>query len=328
MAPVVHTPESREVTSRSLARPVIEVSGLRKSYGSTPAVKNVSLEVEDGEIFGILGPNGAGKTTTVECISGLRKPDSGTISVLGLDPQRDRAALRERVGVQLQEGTLRPQLTVAETVNLFASFYPRPADTEELIDMLGLGPKRNAYYRRLSGGQKQRLSIALALVGNPQIAILDELTTGLDPQARRETWRLIETVRDRGITIVLVTHFMDEAERLCNRVAVIDSGRVVALDTPVGLAEREGGGNHMRFRPSKPFDDRVLTVLAGVDRVEREGPRVAVSGTGELFNAVVRALNAVGVEALEIQLDSATLEDAFLRLVQPSSKGHEEVTTP
>jgi ABC-2 type transport system ATP-binding protein len=328
MAPVTHTPESREVASRSLAHPVIEVAGLRKSYGSTVAVKDVSLQVEDGEIFGILGPNGAGKTTTVECISGLRKPDSGAIRVLGLDPQRDRAALRERVGVQLQEGTLRPQLTVAETVSLFASFYARPADTEELIDMLGLGAKRNAYYRRLSGGQKQRLSIALALVGNPRIAILDELTTGLDPQARRETWLLIETVRDRGVTILLVTHFMDEAERLCNRVAVIDSGRVVALDTPAGLAEREGGGNRMRFRPSQPFDDRVLTGLAGVDRVEHEGPRMAVSGTGELFNAVVHALNAVGVEALEVQLDSATLEDAFLRLVQPASKGREEVTKP
>jgi ABC-2 type transport system ATP-binding protein len=328
MAPVIHTPESREVASPSLAHPAIEVSGLHKSYGSTLAVKDVSLEVEDGEIFGILGPNGAGKTTTVECISGLRKPDTGTISVLGLDPQRDRAALRERVGVQLQEGTLRPQLTVAETISLFASFYPQPADTGELIEMLGLGAKRNAYYRRLSGGQKQRLSIALALVGNPQIAILDELTTGLDPQARRETWRLIETVRDRGITILLVTHFMDEAERLCNRVAVIDSGRVVALDTPAGLAEREGGGNHMCFRPSKPFDDRVLTGLAEVDRVEHEGPRMVASGTGELFNAVIHALNAVGVEALEVQLESATLEDAFLRLIQPSSKGREEVTTP
>jgi len=328
MAPVVHNPESGEVTARSSAHPVIEVSGLRKSYGSTLAVRDVSLEVEEGEIFGILGPNGAGKTTTVECISGLRKPDSGTISVLGLDPQRDRAVLRERVGVQLQEGALRPQLTVAETVHLFASFYAQPADTEELIDMLGLGPKRNAYYRRLSGGQKQRLSIALALVGNPQVAILDELTTGLDPQARRETWRLIETVRDRGITILLVTHFMDEAERLCNRVAVIDSGRVVALDTPVRLAAREGGGNHMRFRPSKPFEDRVLTDLAEVDRVEHEGLRVVVSGTGELLNAVVRALTAAGVEALEVQLESATLEDVFLRLVQPSSKSHEEVTTP
>jgi ABC-2 type transport system ATP-binding protein len=328
MAPVIHAPESGEAAARSLAHPVIEVSGLRKSYGSALAVKDVSLEVEDGEIFGILGPNGAGKTTTVECISGLRKPDGGTISVLGLDPQRDRTALRERVGVQLQEGTLRPQLTVAETVSLFASFYPRAADTGELLEMLGLGPKQNTYYRRLSGGQKQRLSIALALVGNPQIAILDELTTGLDPQARRETWRLIETVRDRGITILLVTHFMDEAERLCNRVAVIDSGRVVALDTPAGLAERQGGGNHMRFLPSKPFDDRVLTGLAEVDLVEHEGPRVAVSGTGELFNAVVRALTAAGVEALEVQLESATLEDAFLRLVQPPPDSSKEVTTP
>jgi len=188
----------------------------------------------------------------------------------------------------------------------------------------GLGPKRNAYYRRLSGGQKQRLSIALALVGNPEVAILDELTTGLDPQARRETWRLIEDIRDRGITILLVTHYMDEAERLCNRVAVIDSGRVIALDTPGGLAEREGGGSHMTFRPDKPFDDRVLTSLAEVGRVEHEGPRLVVSGTGELVSSVVRALGGAGVEAHEIQVESATLEDAFLRLV---SRHREEVST-
>lgn len=328
MASSIDISLSPEVAPRSAARPIIEATGLSKSYGSTVAVNDVSFQVDEGEIFGILGPNGAGKTTTVECISGLRRPDSGTINVLGLDPQRDRAELRERVGVQLQEGTLRPQLTVAETVNLFASFYPRPADTEELIEMLGLGPKRNTYYRKLSGGQKQRVSIALALVGNPEIAILDELTTGLDPQARRETWRLIEEVRDRGITILLVTHFMDEAERLCNRVAVINSGRVVALDTPVGLAEREGGGNHMRFRPSKPFDDRVLAELAGVNGVEHEGPRVDVSGTGELVNTVIHALAAVGVEALEVQLESAALEDAFLRLVQRPSEFPEEVTAP
>jgi ABC-2 type transport system ATP-binding protein len=318
-------PEVDEVGTRSLARPVVEVSNLRKSYGSTLAVNDVSLEVREGEIFGILGPNGAGKTTTVECVSGLRTSDGGTISILGLDPRHDRAALRECVGVQLQEGTLRPQLTVAETLRLFASFYPRPADEEELIEMLGLGPKRDTYYRRLSGGQKQRLSIALALVGNPKIAILDELTTGLDPQARRDTWGLIESVRDRGITILLVTHFMDEAERLCDRVAVIDSGRVVALDTPVGLAEREGGGNHMRFRPSKPFDDRVLTSLAEVGQVEHEGPRIVVSGNGELLNVVVHALSSAGVDPLEVQLESATLEDAFLRLVKPSSRSREEV---
>jgi len=224
------------------SHPVIEVRSLHKAYGATVAVEDVSFGVGEGEIFGILGPNGAGKTTTVECMSGLRAPDGGTIGVLGLDPQRDRHAIRELVGVQLQEGSMPPKLTVRELVDLFASFYTDPADARELLELLGLTAKRDDYYKRLSGGQKQRLSIALALIGNPTVAILDELTTGLDPQARRETWSLIEGVRDRGVTIVLVTHFMDEAERLCDRVALIDSGRVIALDTPLGLAESAGGG--------------------------------------------------------------------------------------
>jgi len=323
---LVIAPGLEEVAVSSPAQPIIEVSGLRKAYGSIVAVQDVSLAVEEGEIFGILGPNGAGKTTTVECVSGLRDRDGGDISVLGLDPKRDRAALRECVGVQLQEGSLRPKLTVAETVNLFASFYSKPADAGELLEMLGLAPKRDDYYKKLSGGQKQRLSIALALIGNPKIAILDELTTGLDPQARRDTWGLIESVRDRGVTVLLVTHFMDEAERLCDRVAVIDGGRVVAMDTPAALAERFGGGNHMRFRPSRPLADRVLTELPEVSRLEHEGTRVVVSGTGDLLNAVVRALATEGVEALEVQLESASLEDAFLRLIGPS-KRPKEVTS-
>jgi ABC-2 type transport system ATP-binding protein len=306
-----------------VAAPVIEVTSLHKAYGSTIAVQDVSLAVCEGEIFGILGPNGAGKTTTVECLSGLRVPDGGTIGVLGLDPQRDRDAVRQLVGVQLQEGSMPPKLTVRELLDLFASFYANPVDGGDLLELLGLTAKRNDYYKGLSGGQKQRLSIALALIGNPRVAILDELTTGLDPQARRETWSLIEGVRDRGVTIVLVTHFMDEAERLCDRVALIDSGRVIALDTPAGLAEREGGGNHMRFRPSRPFDDALLTSLPGVDRLEHQGDRIVVTGTGDLLNAVISALATVDAEARDVQLESATLEDAFVRLIGHSPDASE-----
>jgi ABC-2 type transport system ATP-binding protein len=296
--------------------PIVEIEHLRKTYGSTVAVADVSFSVNEGEIFGVLGPNGAGKTTIVECISGLRTPDAGTIRVLGVDPQRDRESVRQWVGVQLQEGTLRPKLTVGELVDLFASFYERPADVHELLEMLGLNEKRHDYYKRLSGGQQQRLSIALALVGNPRIAILDELTTGLDPQARRDTWELIERVRDRGVSVLLVTHFMDEAERLCDRVAVIDDGRVIALDSPTGLAAREGGGSHLRFRPSRPFDDHLLSTLTEVTQIQHEGPRVVVSGTGDLLNRVVHAMSAEGIEVLDAQLESATLEDAYLRLTK------------
>jgi len=307
-------PRRQGVPAPATARGIVEVTGLHKTYGRIAAVQDVSFSVGEGEIFGILGPNGAGKTTTVECISGLRRHEGGTITVLGLDPQRDRDALREVVGVQLQEGSMRSELKVWELVHLFASFYRNPRDETELIDLLGLTPKRNASYRSLSGGQKQRLSVALALIGNPRIAILDELTTGLDPQARRDTWELIEQVRDQDVTILLVTHFMDEAERLCDRVAIVDKGRVIAMGTPTGLAQREGGGNHMRFQPSQRFDESVIAGLPGINRVERQGSRVVVSGTGDLVNRVTQALGAIGVQVDDIQLESATLEDAFVRL--------------
>ncbi len=214
---------------------VIEVKNLHKRYGDLIAVNDISFSVEAGEIFGIVGPNGAGKTTTVEMVEGLRAPDRGSVRVLGLDPRTNRAEVRRRLGIQLQESQLPDRMKVWEALDLYSSFYPDPADWRALMAEMGLADKRNTVYSKLSGGQKQRLSIALALVGNPEVAVLDELTTGLDPQARRDTWDLIRGVRDRGVSVVLVTHFMDEAERLCDRLAVIKAGELVALDTPTAL---------------------------------------------------------------------------------------------
>ncbi|GIH19266.1 ABC transporter ATP-binding protein [Rugosimonospora africana] len=214
---------------------VIEIANLMKRYGELTAVADVSFSVEDGEIFGIVGPNGAGKTTTVECVEGMRAPDSGTVRVLGLDPRRERAAVRRYLGIQLQSSELPARLKVWEALDLYSSFYPEPADWKRVMAEVGLEDKRNTAFGKLSGGQKQRLSIALALVGNPRVAVFDELTTGLDPQSRRDTWALIRSIRDRGVTIILVSHFMDEAERLCDRLAVLRAGRLAALDTPAGI---------------------------------------------------------------------------------------------
>ena len=292
----------------------VEIAHLRKAYGHVVAVDDVSFSVAEGEIFGILGPNGAGKTTTVECVLGLRSPDAGSIRVMGLDPGQDREDLHVIVGAQLQESALPAKLRVGEILDLYRSFYRDPADVGELIDALGLASKSKDYYRSLSGGQRQRLSIALALIGRPKVAVLDEMTSGLDPQARRDTWDLIEAVRNRGVTILLVTHFMEEAERLCDRVALIDAGHVVALDTPAGLAARASGGTSMRFVPSAPFDDRLLSELPEVRTITRSGPHVVVTGTGELVNVVILTLAAAGVTARDVQLDSSTLEDAFVKL--------------
>jgi ABC-2 type transport system ATP-binding protein len=317
--------EASAMAIRAADDMAIVVSHLRKAYPSAMAVDDVSFTVRNGEIFGVIGPNGAGKTTTVECVGGIRAPDSGSITVLGLDPQRQRAAMRQLVGIQLQEGSLPVRLRVSELVELFASFYPHPADTDQMLELLGLASKRAAYYGRLSGGQKQRVAIALALVGNPRIAILDELTTGLDPQARRETWELIANVRDSGVTIVLVTHFMDEAERLCDRVMLVDHGQVVALDTPAALAARDGGGTCLRFRPSRPFDDSLLTTLPEVRQLRHDGDRLEVNGDGDLLGAIVHALDGVGVEPRDAELKAASLEDAFLRLTSRPQEDHQEV---
>ncbi|GAA0351904.1 ABC transporter ATP-binding protein [Actinoallomurus spadix] len=294
--------------------PVIDVRNLHKRYGAKVAVEDVSFAVEEGEIFGVLGPNGAGKTTTVECLAGLRAADRGTVSVLGLDPRRDRAELTRRLGVQLQASRLPDKMKVREAVELYASFYDRPAAPGRLIEELGLADQRDTRFGRLSGGQQQRVSIALALVGDPRIAVLDELTTGLDPQARRDTWRLIEDVRDRGVTIVLVTHFMEEAERLCDRLAIIDAGRVVAIDTPSGLVARVSPEQRVRFRPSAPLDDHLLRDLPEVRTVTRTGGQVVVTGTDGLLQALTSVLARNHIIAADLRVEQSSLDDAFVAL--------------
>ena len=293
---------------------IIEVDNLVKRYGDNTAVDGVSFAVEQGEIFGILGPNGAGKTTTVECIEGLRSPDSGTIRVGGLDPHRDEDELRDLLGVQLQQSRLPEKLRVGEAMELYASFYRNPADWRGLLDTLHLTDKIGTQYRRLSGGQKQRLSIALALIGNPKVAVLDELTTGLDPQARRDAWDLIEDIRARGVTILLVTHFMEEAERLCDRLAVIDAGKVVAIDSPAGLVSSVDDRQRVRFRPSAPIDHALLMALPEVTAVERAGSQLVVTGTGNLLLAVTAELARNQVVAADLRLEQTSLDDAFVAL--------------
>jgi ABC-2 type transport system ATP-binding protein len=298
---------------------VIDVANLHKAYGPTIAVDDVSFTVNAGEIFGILGRNGAGKTTAVECITGLRAPDRGRIHVLGLDPQHDRRELHERVGVQLQHAALPDRIRVREAVELYASFYRDPADGDELLATLGLEEVRDHYFGKLSGGQKQRLSIVLALIGRPDIAVLDELTTGLDPEARRDTWKLIEAVRDRGVTIVLVTHLMEEAERLCDRVALIDHGRVIALDRPAALGERAATSRRIRLRSPGSLGEAILAGLPEVGRIEHHGQDTVVSGSGDVLTAVVLAFDRAGLRAEDVRTETASLEDAFLALTDETT---------
>ncbi|GGS68488.1 multidrug ABC transporter ATP-binding protein [Planobispora rosea] len=295
---------------------VIEVTDLRKSYAGLTVLDGVSFSVEEGEIFGILGPNGTGKTTTVECVEGLRRPDSGSIRVLGLDPVKDARKVRERIGVQLQQTQLPENIKVWEALDLYASFYADPRDWRELLEEWGLADKRDARFGKLSGGQQQRLFIALALVGNPRVAFLDELTTGLDPQARRTTWELVKKVRASGVTVVLVSHFMDEVEELCDRVAVFDRGKVVAIDTPAGLV---GGEHRMRFTlmtedASGQGDTAGLEDLPEVIGVSREGRRVVVTGRGDFATAVTAHLARNHILVSDLRIDKRTLDDAFAAL--------------
>jgi ABC-2 type transport system ATP-binding protein len=299
--------------------PVIEVTELRKSYAGRPSVDGVSFAVEEGEIFGILGPNGAGKTTTVECVEGLRVPDSGRVRVAGLDPVTEHEATRRVLGAQLQESELQAKLTVREALELYSAFYPSPLDWRPLAERLGLTAKLDTRFAELSGGQKQRLFIALALVGNPRAVVLDELTTGLDPRARRDTWELIEDIRANGVTVLLVTHFMEEAQRLCDRIAVIDKGRVAALDTPAGLIRRSAGATVISFTPSAPLDERDLSALPALASAEHRDGRVILSGTDETVNAVVTLLARTRVTAHQLRVTDATLDDAFLDLTKEAA---------
>ncbi|ROQ65911.1 ABC-2 type transport system ATP-binding protein [Streptomyces sp. 840.1] len=303
---------------------IIEVDGVRKAYAGRPAVDGVSFTVDEGEIFGILGPNGAGKTTTVECVEGLRVPDSGTVRVAGLDPVADHERVTLLLGAQLQESELQPRITVGEALELYSAFYPDPADWRSLAERLGLHTRLTTRFGKLSGGQKQRLSIALALVGSPRIVVLDELTTGLDPRARRDTWQLIEEIRDSGVTVLLVTHFMEEAQRLCDRIAVIDRGRIAALDAPSGLIARAGSSTVIAFTPSRPLDDEELDRLPGAASCESRNGRLVINGTDETVNAVISLLARLRITAHQLRVSEATLDDAFLDLTEHSApaEGH------
>ncbi|QNG20264.1 ABC transporter ATP-binding protein [Rhodococcus triatomae] len=301
----------------------MEARKLRKLYRGTPAVEDVDLHVEEGEILGVLGRNGAGKTTTVEMIAGLRRPDSGSVRILGLDPHRDRRQVREVLGVQLQSSALHSALTVDELVRLYRTFYTHGADPDELVDAVGLEAKRGTRFEKLSGGQQQRLSIALALVGRPRVVLLDELTTGLDPEARRKIWGLVERLRADGVAVLLVSHLMEEVERLCDRVTIIDRGRVAAEGTPTELVGSAGFEQQVSFRTREAFDTRVLDRLPEVTGVRVDGDRVEITGGGDLLQTVSTALVHGGVVATETRLQRATLDDAFLALTGRPLTEHE-----
>ena len=296
--------------------PVVRVSGCRKTYGSIVAVDDVSFEVGDGEIFGLIGPNGAGKTTTMECVEGLRKPDRGSILVLGLDPVRDVYALQQRVGVQLQQAQLQKRIKVWEAVDFWASLYRRPSsDGDRLLEQLGLADKRDAWFMTLSGGQKQRLFIALALINDPDVVFLDELTTGLDPQARRAIWELVRGIRSRGKTVFLTTHLMEEAERLCDRVAIIEHGRIIDIDTPDRLVAKHCPQRSVVVTTEEANAERWFRQLTQVESVTCSGFRLTVSGRGDdLVAAVIDCVSEHRIRVSDFRTVVPTLEDVFLTL--------------
>ena len=293
---------------------VIVVDGIHKAYGAKVAVEDVSFTVRRNEIFGIIGPNGAGKTTTVESIVGLRSPDRGTIRVLGLDPNRDGNRLRERLGVQLQEADLPERMLVRDACRLFSAFYDRTVPWEPLLERWGIADRRDAAFGKLSGGQKQRLFVTLALLNDPDVVILDELSAGLDPQARRNSWDLVRAVRDSGKTVIMVSHFMDEAEALCDRVAVIDRGRVAAMDTPANLRQSVSGRPRVAFTAPPRFDPSPLRRRAGVTSVMQEGNRIVVDGDGFLMAEVADALREQNLAPADLRTEQASLEDVFLKM--------------
>jgi ABC-2 type transport system ATP-binding protein len=299
---------------------VIQVSAIRKTYGSTVAVDDVSFEVNDGEIFGLIGPNGAGKTTTMECIEGLRTPDRGAISVLGLNPFNDVYELQKRIGVQLQQAQLQKRIKVWEAVDLWASLYQRGAiDGERLLEQLGLIDKRNAWFMTLSGGQKQRLFIALALINDPELVFLDELTTGLDPQARHAIWDLVRGIRERGKTVFLTTHLMEEAERLCDRVAIIEHGRIIDIDSPASLVNRHCPERSVVLATDDPTAAERFRTIPRVESVvsnnSSSNSHFTIRGHGDdLVTEVIHCLSENRIRVTEFRTILPNLEDVFLKL--------------
>ncbi len=294
---------------------VVQVNGISKRYGRAVAVDEVSFEVRQGEIFGLIGPNGAGKTTTMECVEGLRRADRGAISVLGLDPIRDVYTLQNRIGVQLQEAHLQKRIKVHEAVALWASLYDRAVDGNRLLDQLGLAEKRNAWFMTLSGGQKQRLFIALALINDPELVFLDELTTGLDPQARRAIWELVRGIRSRGKTVFLTTHLMEEAERLCDRVAIIDHGRIIDIGSPAELIRRHCPEQTVIVATDTHEAEERFCRLPDVDSVTRDNLTLTIRGRGdELVTHVIQCLAEQHMRVIDFRTERPTLEDVFLKV--------------
>ena len=298
------------------ASSVIRVASIRKTYGKTVAVEDVSFDVSDGEIFGLIGPNGAGKTTTMECVEGIRRPDSGAITVLGLDPIRDVYELQERIGVQLQQAQLQKRIKVWEAAHLWASLYRKPvALGDQLLDQLGLAEKRNAWFMTLSGGQKQRLFIALALINDPEVVFLDELTTGLDPQARRKIWDLVRDIRARGKTVFLTTHLMEEAERLCDRVAIIEHGRIIDIDQPQRLVDKYCPERSVILTTVDAHAPACLARVQGAASVTNTDSRYTIRGVGDrLITDVIRCLSENHITVTDFRTETPNLEDVFLKL--------------
>ena len=299
-----------------VADPVILVRSLEKRYGDVAAVDGVSFEVARGEVFGLLGPNGAGKTTTVEILEGLRVPDAGHVTVLGIDVRRDAGALKERIGVALQTAALYPKLTVSELLELFASFYRRSRPVGELLELLDLGEKRGSQTKDLSGGQRQRLSVALALVNEPELVFLDEPTTGLDPAARRSLWDIVEDLKAKGTSVLLTTHYLEEAEILCDRVAIMDHGRILELGTVDELVARRFQERAVRFDRIDGLDGDALGALAGVDKVSDDGDAhlLYTTDVAATIGALLALAESRALEPANLAIRRPTLEDVFLAL--------------
>jgi len=297
---------------------IIECEHLTKSYGDLIAVNEVSFSVEEGEIFGLVGPNGAGKTTLIEMIESLRTPDSGSIRVLGMDPTREADNLQERMGVQLQTTSIQPNIKVKEALKLFASFYLHPHDNpEELLKTLSLEDKANSRFKKLSGGQQQRVAIALALVNKPEVLFFDEITTGLDPQARRNMWELVENIRKEGKTVFLTTHYMEEAEKLCDRVGIIDYGKIIALDTPRGLIDNLGADSRVTFSvEGQDVDASMFEGIGAVSRVERveDGFVLYTSDENAALQELVRLADSRKFRLSSLRMEYPNLDDVFLTL--------------